>query len=121
MAQIREITLFGTDPSEVIDLHRKTITRIQIVGSWDISDLLFQEAYEPTDTYRPLYDELGDRVRIVAGADRMIAVDARRFQSARLVKFQSSASQDNPRTLRVTVQNLAELVYTGGGNNGVAL
>jgi hypothetical protein len=121
MAEAPTITLTGTTPSAELSLVGKTITRIYMPGTWDASNIQFLEAYESGGTFRPLYDDAGDRVTIAAGADRMIAVDPRRFQAARYVKLVATNSQGGARTLRVQLTRLTDLVYTQGGNAGVAL
>ena len=51
----------------------------------------------------------------------MILVDARQFQSSRLLKVVASNPQSSARLLRLEVQQLSTLVYLGGGLGGTVL
>lgn len=121
MAELTTITLTGTTESAALELQGKTITRIQMPETWDDADLNFLEAFESTDTFRPLFDANGDRTFISVGADRMVLVDPRQFQSCRRLKVVSSNSQGSARTLRIQVEKLADLTATGGGLQGTVL
>lgn len=104
-------TITGTGYTEGIPLVDSTILRIGMPSDWGSGDLQAEERVATGGTWRPLYDDEGQRVVIEAGASRTIRLDERLFQHAREVRFQSTVSQGGTRSLDIQTVKLSELVY----------
>lgn len=110
MATMASVVLTGTARSTPIRLVDSTILRIWIPLVWDTANIGVEEAEAPDKVFGPTHDDEGGQYLIVAAAGRMVRVRGTNFQHARWVQFYSTNAQLAPRTLRMQVVLLRELV-----------
>lgn len=110
MANMETVVLTGTTRSTPIRLVDKTILRIWFPATWDTANLGVEEAEADDKVFGPTHDDEGGQYLIVGAAGRMVRVRGTNFQHARWVRFYSTNAQLAPRTLRMQVVLLRELI-----------
>jgi hypothetical protein len=114
MAELPERTLTGLSPCDAIQLNTppRTVLRVMLPTNWQPADLLVEEFLG--DRWGPLKTMDGVPIKLVGLAGDIVRADECVFQHARSVRFKSSATQSGPRTIKVQIARISELINGTG-------
>jgi hypothetical protein len=102
MADFTATILSGASLSNIIDLGGQTLARIRIPSAWTAANITFLVG---SAAPLPYYDELGNEITVVAGADRSIRMPPLDWDGVRYIQLRSG-------TLAVPVPQAADRLIT---------